>query len=127
MANTLKEISHSLREAIRRASAFTVALEREPYSVSGVLIGGDRVLTASHCVGDEGAVVVMPDGKKVNATLACGTPCTIWGSSAWAGTSRRRRPALRRWRLGTLLFPSNGIHSTGSTLLSPWSARQGPS
>ncbi len=69
MANALKEVSSSLREAIRRASAFTVALEREPYSVSGVLIGGDRVLTASHLVADEGAVVIIPDGKKITATL----------------------------------------------------------
>jgi S1-C subfamily serine protease len=70
MANALKELSNSLREAIRRASAFTVAVEREPYWVSGVIIGGDRVLTASHLVGDDGATVVMPDGKKVKATLA---------------------------------------------------------
>jgi S1-C subfamily serine protease len=70
MANALKEISTSLREAIRRAAAYTVALEREPYSVSGVLIGGDRVLTASHLVPDEGVQVIMPDGKKLTATLA---------------------------------------------------------
>jgi len=70
MANALKEVSSSLREAIRRAGAYTVALEKEPYSVSGVLIGGDRVLTASHLVADEGAVVIMPDGKKITAKLA---------------------------------------------------------
>ena len=70
MANALKEISSSLREAIRRAAAYTVALEREPYSVSGVLIGGDRVLTASHLVADEGAVVIVPDGKRLTATLS---------------------------------------------------------
>jgi S1-C subfamily serine protease len=65
----MKEISASLREAVRKASAYTVALEREPYAVSGVLIGGDRVLTASHLVGDDGARVVMPDGKTLSATL----------------------------------------------------------
>ncbi len=70
MANALKDISHSLREAIRRAAAYTVAVEHEPYSVSGVLIGGDRVLTASHLVAEEGAQVVMPDGKKLTATMA---------------------------------------------------------
>jgi S1-C subfamily serine protease len=70
MANALKEISQSLREAIRRAAAYTVALEREPYSVSGVLIGGDRVLTASHLVPEDDAHVVMPDGRKIKATLA---------------------------------------------------------
>ena len=70
MANALKEISASLREAVRRASVYTVSLEREPYAVSGVLIGGDRVLTASHLVPDEGIVVVMPDGKKHQGKVA---------------------------------------------------------
>jgi S1-C subfamily serine protease len=37
--------------------------------VSGVLIGGDRVLTASHLVPDEGIDVVLPEGKKVHATV----------------------------------------------------------
>ena len=69
MANPLKEMSTSLREAIRRAAAYTVGLEREPYTVSGVLIGGDRVLTASHLVPDEGINVVLPEGKKVHATV----------------------------------------------------------
>ena len=70
MANALKEISASLREAVRRASVYTVSLEREPYAVSGVLIGGDRVLTASHLVPDEGIVVVMPDGKRHQGKVA---------------------------------------------------------
>jgi S1-C subfamily serine protease len=70
MANALKELSQSLREAIRKASTYTVGLAREPYTVSGVLIGGDRVLTASHLVPDEGVDVLMPDGKKVAAKLA---------------------------------------------------------
>ncbi|HVO38683.1 MAG TPA: trypsin-like peptidase domain-containing protein [Spirochaetia bacterium] len=70
MANTLKELSGSLREAIRRASAYTVGLEREPYAVSGVLIGGGKVLTASHLVPDEGITVIMPDGKKADAKVA---------------------------------------------------------
>jgi S1-C subfamily serine protease len=70
MANALKDLSAALRGAIQRASAFTVGLEREPYSVSGVLIGGDRVLTASHLVPDEGVTVAMPDGTKKDAKLA---------------------------------------------------------
>src|SRR5271157_1712492 len=70
MANALKDLSAALRGAIQRASAFTVGLERESYSVSGVLIGGDRVLTASHLVPDEGATVAMPDGTKKEAKLA---------------------------------------------------------
>ena len=74
MANALKELSSSLREAIKKASTYTVGLERESYSVSGVLIGGDRVLTASHLVPDEGINVLMPDGKKIKATLAARDP-----------------------------------------------------
>jgi S1-C subfamily serine protease len=70
MANALKELSQSVREAIKKASAYTVGLDREPYTVSGVLIGGDKVLTASHLVPDEGVDVLMPDGKKVAAKLA---------------------------------------------------------
>ncbi len=70
MANALKDLSTSLRDAVKRGAAFTVGLEREPYSVSGVLIGGDRVLTASHLVPDEGISVLMPDGRSVKARLA---------------------------------------------------------
>jgi serine protease DegQ len=70
MANALKDISTALRGAIQKASAFTVGLEREPYNVSGVLIGGDRVLTASHLVPDEGISVSMPDGTTKDAKLA---------------------------------------------------------
>jgi S1-C subfamily serine protease len=70
MANALKDLSAALRAAIQKASAFTVGLEREPYHVSGVLIGGDRVLTASHLVSDEGAAFVLPDGATRQARLA---------------------------------------------------------
>lgn len=70
MANALKDLSASLRQAIQKAAEYTVGLEREPYSVSGVLIGGGKVLTASHLVPDEGIKVIMPDGKKVGAKLA---------------------------------------------------------
>ncbi len=70
MANPLKDLSTALRGAVQRASAYTVGLDREPYSVSGVLIGGDRVLTASHLVPEEGITVLMPDGKKLDAKLA---------------------------------------------------------
>ncbi|HEY9595861.1 MAG TPA: trypsin-like peptidase domain-containing protein [Spirochaetia bacterium] len=69
MSNALKELSASLREAIKRGAAFTVAIDRDPYPVSGVLIGGDKVLTASHVVADTGADVIMPDGKSVAASL----------------------------------------------------------
>jgi serine protease DegQ len=70
MANALKEFSTALREAVRRGAEYTVGLDREPYTVSGVLIGGDRVLTASHLVPEKGVTVLMPDGKKLEAKLA---------------------------------------------------------
>ncbi len=70
MANTLKDLSASLRDTIKKAAAYTVGLEREPYAVSGVLIGGDRVLTASHLVPDEGIDVLLPDGSTVKAKVA---------------------------------------------------------
>ncbi len=70
MANTLKDLAAALRAAIQKASAFTAGLAREPYHVSGVLIGGDRVLTASHLVPDEGADFTLPDGTTKHGTLA---------------------------------------------------------
>ncbi len=70
MANALKDLSSALRAAIQKGSAFTVGLEREPYHVSGVLIGGDRVLTASHLVPDEGIDVALPDGTTKHGKLA---------------------------------------------------------
>jgi S1-C subfamily serine protease len=70
MANALRDLSAALRAAIQKASAFTVGIEHEPYNVSGVLIGGDRVLTAGHLVPDQGASIVLPDGSTKHATLA---------------------------------------------------------
>jgi S1-C subfamily serine protease len=70
MANALKDLSAALRAAIQKGSSFTVGLEHHHYSVSGVLIGGDRVLTASHLVPDEGATVTVPDGARKKAALA---------------------------------------------------------
>jgi serine protease Do len=70
MANPLKDLSAALRAAIQKGSSFTAGLQREPYHVSGVLIGGDRVLTASHLVSDEGADFVLPDGTTKHGTLA---------------------------------------------------------
>jgi S1-C subfamily serine protease len=69
MANALKELSNALREAIKRASAFTVSIEHEPYAVSGVLIDAERVLTASHLVPDEGIRITLPDGTQRDARL----------------------------------------------------------
>lgn len=69
MSNALKEISAALREAIRKGAGFTAAIEREPYDVSAVLVGPERLLTASHLVGDEGVTVFLPDGARQQATL----------------------------------------------------------
>ena len=71
MANALKELSASLREAVRRAGAYTVTVERRPYPVSGVLIGDAKVLTADHLVAeDEDIGVLLPDGSHAKATVA---------------------------------------------------------
>ena len=67
MANALKELSSALREAIAKASAFTVSIEHEPYAVSGVLIDRDQVLTASHLVPDEGVRITLADGTQRDA------------------------------------------------------------
>ncbi len=67
MAHSLKELSASLREAIRRGAAFTVGIEHDPYPVSGVLVGGDRILTAGHLVGDGGTGVHLPEGGTATA------------------------------------------------------------
>ncbi len=69
MANAMKELSSALREAIRKASAFTVSIERDPYAVSGVLIDRDQVLTASHLVPDAGIRITLPDGSQSDARV----------------------------------------------------------
>jgi S1-C subfamily serine protease len=70
MSNTLLEFQSSLRDAINRASGFAAGLERMPYAVSAVLIGGDLALTASHLVSEEGADLILPDGGKARAKVA---------------------------------------------------------
>jgi len=104
MANALKEISHSLREAIRRAAAYTVTLERQPYSVSGILIGGDRVLTASHLVSDDDASVVMPDGKKMKATLAGRDPVHDLALLRLGGGVQAQAPQAASAEVGDLVL-----------------------
>ena len=103
MANALKDLSGSLREAIKRASAYTVGLEREPYTVSGVLIGGDKVLTASHLVPDEGVDVLMPDGKKVAATLAGRDPLNDLALLRLASGTQAAAPAAASVSVGDLV------------------------
>jgi S1-C subfamily serine protease len=69
MANSILELSSQLKKAVRAAAEYTIGVERDSYPVSGVLIGGDLALTASHLVTDEGARVVLPDGTVQEASL----------------------------------------------------------
>jgi S1-C subfamily serine protease len=69
MANAFMELSAALRQAVKKGAEYTAGLEHEPYHVSAVLIGGDRALTASHLVSDDGTVLVLPDGRKEHAKV----------------------------------------------------------
>ena len=69
MGNALKDISAAIREAVRRGAVFTASIEHEPYDVGAVIAGPERVLTASHLVGDGGATVLLSDGTHQAATL----------------------------------------------------------
>ena len=117
MANILKELSSSLRETIARAAAFTVGLEHEPYSVSGVLIGGDRVLTASHLVPDEGTGVLMPDGSTMKAKLAGRDPIHDLALLRLEGKVSAAAPATGSAEVGDLVVsvkrdPFDGINAS---------------
>jgi serine protease Do len=103
MSNALKELSTSLREAVRRAGAYTVGLEREPYAVSGVLIGGDKVLSASHLVPDEGIGVLMPDGKKLDARVGGRDPVHDLVLLRLGGEATAAAPATAAVELGDLV------------------------
>ncbi len=69
MANAILELSTQLKKAVRAASEYTIGVGRDGYPVSGVLIGGDRALTASHLASDDGVRVVLPDGSTQEAAL----------------------------------------------------------
>lgn len=69
MANAILDLSTQLKKAVRAASEYTIGVGRDSYPVSGVLIGGDRALTASHLVSDDGVKVVLPDGSTQDAKL----------------------------------------------------------
>ncbi len=103
MANAVKEMSASLREAIRKAGAYTVGLDREPYSVSGVLIGGDKVLTASHLVPDEGITVILPDEKRVEAKLAGRDPVNDLALLRLASGTKAAAPATASVAVGDIV------------------------
>ena len=103
MANALKDLSAALRQAIQKAAEYTVGLEREPYSVSGVLIGGGKVLTASHLVPDEGIQIIMPDGKKVGAKLAGRDPIHDLALLRLESGGQSQQPAAAAVEVGDLV------------------------
>jgi S1-C subfamily serine protease len=117
MANALKELSSALREAISRASAFTVSIEHEPYAVSGVLIDSDRVLTASHLVSDEGIQVTLPDGTQSEARVLGRDPLHDLALIRLAKPAKAGSPKLAAVAVGDLVIslkrdPIDGINAS---------------
>jgi S1-C subfamily serine protease len=120
MATLIKDLSASLREAIRTAAAFTVILEREPYSVSGVLIEPDKVLTASHLVEDAGAKVTLANGASREATLAGRDPShdlALLRLKPPADAAADARPAVGAVEVGDLVLtlrrdPFDGVNAS---------------
>ena len=116
MANTLKELSASLRDAVKKAAAYTVGIQHEPYAVSGVLIGGDRVLTAAHLV-EEKETVLLPDGSKVEATVGAVDPINDLALLRLQGSHKLPEPATSRVEVGDLVLslkrdPFDGINAS---------------
>ncbi len=117
MALSLKELSASLREAIRRGAAFTVGIDHEPYPVSGVLVGGDRVLTAGHVVGDGETGVHLPGGGTATVkTVARDEPHDL--ALLWmAGAANAPAPAVSSVAVGDLVLtlkrdPFDGVNAS---------------
>src|ERR1044071_2643227 len=78
MSSTLTALSDELAGAVERAAPFVVAVNgRTRIPSSGVLWRPGVVVTAEHSVKrDEDLSVVLPDGRKVAATLAGRDPGT---------------------------------------------------
>lgn len=117
MAHSLKELSASLREAIRRGAAFTVGIDHEPYPVSGVLVGGDRILTAGHLVGDGETGVHLPEGgTAVAKTVARDEPHDLALLRLGDG-AKAPAPAVSTVEVGDLVLtlkrdPFDGINAS---------------
>ena len=117
MAHSLKELSASLREAIQRGAAFTVGIEHDPYPVSGVLVGGDRILTAAHLVGDGETGVHLPEGGTAKAkTVARDEPHDL-ALLRLAGGAKAPAPAVSTVAVGDLVLtlkrdPFDGINAS---------------
>ncbi len=117
MAQALKDLSASLREAVSKAAAFTVMVERRPYPVSGVLIAPQRVLTASHLVDEEQAEVVLPDGAKATARVKARDPIHDLALLELDKPTGARRPATAPVEVGDMVVsvrrdPFDGINAS---------------
>jgi serine protease Do len=117
MAHSLKELSASLREAIQRGAAVTVGIEHDPYPVSGVLVGGDRILTANHLIGDGDTEVHLPEGRTAIAkTVARDEPHDLALLQLADGT-RAPAPTVSSVAVGDLVLslrrdPFDGINAS---------------
>lgn len=72
----LNEMSRQLTELVQKAGEFTVAVNaRRRLTSSGILWGGDLVVTAAHTIKrDQGLTVFLPDGSELPANLAARDP-----------------------------------------------------
>ena len=72
MSNTFTEFSNGLTSAVEKGGASTILVDaRKRYPASGIAYAEDLVLTADHVVTREEDIhVLLPDGKKLNATVA---------------------------------------------------------
>src|SRR5262252_581323 len=78
MSNTLAALSDDLAMAVERTAPFVVAVNgRGRIPSSGVVWRSGVVVTAEHSLKrDEDLSVILPDGRKVAATLAGRDPGT---------------------------------------------------
>ncbi|MCE7870781.1 serine protease [bacterium CPR1] len=72
----LSEMSRQLTELVQKAGELTVAVDaRRRLTSSGILWGGDLVVTAAHAIKrDQGLTVFLPDGRELPANLAARDP-----------------------------------------------------
>ena len=72
MTNPLTDFSNGLASAVEKGGASTLLVDaRKRYPASGIAYAEDLVLTADHVVTREDDIhVLLPDGRKLNATVA---------------------------------------------------------
>ncbi|MFT3974867.1 MAG: S1C family serine protease [Amaricoccus sp.] len=72
------DLSRATTAAVAAAAARVVAVrDGQGRRLSGIVWGGDRVVTAEECLsGDDGVTVVLPDGRSVPAGVAGRDPTT---------------------------------------------------